>query len=100
MLKGTDRLGNRDQAIPSRGETLAPLGPPVRENPAAADGRHAFAESVPALADEIAGLEGAFHGLPRSNYEPAVYGFAPAKSTPGDAFMGSQKNPGHLAPLR
>ena len=87
MLKGTDRLGNPDQAIPSRGETLAPLGAPVRENPAAADGRHALAESMPAFADEIAGLEGAFHGLPPSNYEPAVYGFAPAKSTPGAAFM-------------
>ena len=64
MLKGTDRLGNPDQAIPSRGETLAPLDAPVGENPTAADGCHAFAESMPALADEIAGLEGAFHGLP------------------------------------
>jgi|TARA_Y100000294_G_scaffold146474_1_gene142045 hypothetical protein len=91
MLKGTDGLGNCDQAIPSRGETLAPLGAPVRENPAAADGRHALAESMPALADEIAGLEGAFHGSPLSNYEPAVYGFAQVKSTPGAAFMGCLK---------
>ncbi len=98
MLKGTDRLDNRDQAIPSRGETLAPLCAPVRENPAAADGRHALAESVPALADEIAGLEGAFHGLPPSNYEPAVYGFAPAKSTPGAAFQGHRKT-GPIRPL-
>lgn len=98
MLKGTDRLGNPDQAKASRGETLAPLGAPVRENPAAADGRHAFAESMPAFADKIAGLEGAFHGLPPTNYEPAVYGFAQVKSTPGGAFMGPQKT-GPFRPL-
>lgn len=91
MLRGTDRLGNPDQATPSRGETLAPLGAPVRENPAAANSGHALTETVPAFADKIAGLEGAFHGLPPTNNEPAVYGFAQAKSTPGAAFMGALK---------
>ena len=43
-------------------QALAPLGPAARDHFDAAGGRHAGAEAVPALAHELAGLIGPFHG--------------------------------------
>jgi len=76
------QAGQPRPATPSRGKTLPPLGATVGKNPAAANGCHAAAESMPALADELAWLKGTLHGLSPTNNEPAVYGFACVKSTP------------------
>lgn len=71
------------------GEFLAALGAPRRQNPPAANGCHARAKAVPALAHEITGLECPFHCLLQKRPEfarPGVYVFGPAKSTtPGGA---------------
>lgn len=45
----------------SGGQALAALGAAPGQNSAAANGRHAGTESVPALANELAWLKGAFH---------------------------------------
>lgn len=45
-----------------RGETLATLGAPVGEHCATADGRHAGAETMAPLADQLGRLIGALHG--------------------------------------
>ena len=63
MLKGTDRLGNPDQAIPSRGETLAPLGATPLEDQTTGLGAHTRAEPVGTAAADVAGLERALHGV-------------------------------------
>ena len=45
----------------SAGQALAPFGTPPREHATPADGRHARAETVPPLADDVARLICAFH---------------------------------------
>src|ERR1700688_1842349 len=47
----------------SRTEPLAALGPPGRQHPAAAFGRHPGAKAVTALAHQFARLVGPFHGI-------------------------------------
>ncbi len=47
---------------PSGGELLAAVRAPRRDDPAAADRAHASPKTMPALADELARLIGAFHG--------------------------------------
>ena len=58
-----------DMAASSR-KALASLGPAAGEDPTAADGCHARPEAVPALADKIARLISAFHGV-ISDQKPA-----------------------------
>jgi hypothetical protein len=55
----------RWRARPSGGQALPAACPPRRDNLAAARGRHASAEAVPALAHKLAGLIGPFHNLLR-----------------------------------
>jgi hypothetical protein len=47
---------------PSGGELLAAARAPRRDDPAAAHRAHASPKTMPALADELARLIGAFHG--------------------------------------
>ncbi len=56
----------------SGGEALAALGAPPGQNPAAANGRHTSTESVPALADKLAWLKGAFHAPAPAKFSTAV----------------------------
>jgi hypothetical protein len=55
----------------SRTETLAPARAPRCDHLAAACGRHARAETVPALAHQFARLVGSFHGISPLHARPA-----------------------------
>jgi len=58
-----------ESLAPSGGEALATAGAPGSNHAAAADGGHAGAETMPALAHELAGLIGPLHG-----FTPVLYG--------------------------
>ena len=72
----------------SAGQALAPLGTPPRDHAPAADRRHARAEPVPPLADEVARLIGALHDgspCPLPNQSAVYRPRLPACQTrPGD----------------
>ena len=57
------RLSREGRKIISGGELRPALGAAVGDHLAAADGRHARAKTVPALADELGGLIGALHDV-------------------------------------
>lgn len=67
---GHGQAGLPRSATPSRRKTLPPLGPAGGKNPAAANGRHAAAESMPAFTDNFAWLKGALHGSSPTNKSP------------------------------
>ena len=54
----------------SGGQALASLGAPIGQDSAAAHGRHAGAETVPPLADELAWLKGPFHNSTPTTNRP------------------------------
>ena len=65
--EGTRHGASGGRAQPNAGprsgrKALAPLGPPVGQHLAASDCRHAGAESVPPLADQLRRLIGTLHG--------------------------------------
>ena len=71
-LGGSEKFGSSAEpavllclARHSGGQALPAARPPRRDNLAAARGRHASTEAVPALAHKLAGLIGPFHNLLR-----------------------------------
>ena len=74
------RCGIAGDTAGSSGQTLASLGAPISQNPAPAHGRHAAAETVPAFADELARLKGAFQGDDSHGQQGPVYTVLPWRS--------------------